>query len=156
MINEVLWLVVLTLAPFLELRASIPFGIFGTELYWVSVFLICAVTNIVLAPVLFIFYKYLIHLFLKINLIKRCYNKVVVRTQKKIQPYVEKYGTLGLAVFIGIPLPGSGVYSGVLGGELLGFEFKQIMVASVIGVLIAASLVTLLSLTGYGFLVFLR
>ena len=61
----------------------------------------------------------------------------IKKTQDKVYKYVEKYGVLGLAVFIGIPLPGSGVYSGALGAYLLGFRFRDFMRGAVIGVLIA-------------------
>jgi len=53
---------------------------------------------------------------------------------------------MGVAIFIGIPLPGSGVYTGALGSYLLGVQKKKFMVANAIGVLIAAVAVTGLSL----------
>jgi len=67
---------------------------------------------------------------------------------EKIHKYVDKYGLLGVSIFIGIPLPGSGVYSGALGAYLLGINFKKFLIASIIGVLIAGILVTIISLTG--------
>ena len=71
---------------------------------------------------------------------------VLEKTRHKIHPYVERYGELGVAVFIGIPLPGSGVYTGALGAYLLGVDRKKFSVANVIGVLIAATAVTLICL----------
>lgn len=59
---------------------------------------------------------------------------------------VEKYGELGVAVFIGIPLPGSGVYTGAFGAYLLGLDKRKFGVANVIGVLIAGVAVTVLCL----------
>ena len=53
---------------------------------------------------------------------------------------------LGVAVFIGIPLPGSGVYTGAFGAYLLGLDRRKFAVANVIGVLIAATAVTALCL----------
>ncbi len=147
---EINTLIVLTLLPFLELRASIPYGIFNTSLSRPSVFLICIVTNILLAPLLWIFVNYMMHLFLDFDFIRKPYDKIVLKTQKKVHPYVEKYGTIGLALFIGIPLPGSGVYSGALGAYLLGFKFKDYIIASVIGVLIAGTAVLFASIFGNG------
>ena len=123
--SEILELIILTFLPFLELRASIPYGVFQTSLSLLSIFLICTITNILLAPIIYFFLNNLIHVFLKIKIIDKCYQKTVIRAQKKVHPYVEKYGILGLAIFIGIPLPGSGVYSGALGAYLLGFKFKD-------------------------------
>ena len=146
--SEVLFLIGLTLLPFLELRASIPYGIFQTDLSLLSIFLICTLTNLLLAPLIYFFLDNLIHLFLRIKFIDKYYQKIILRTQKRIHPYVEKYGLLGLAIFIGIPLPGSGVYTGALGAYLLGFKFKDFFKAAFIGVLIAAFLVTLIATTG--------
>ena len=71
---------------------------------------------------------------------------ILEKTQHKIHPYVEKYGELGVAVFIGIPLPMSGVYTGAFGAYLLGVDKKKFAIANVIGVLIAAVAVTTLCL----------
>ena len=79
---SVLILIGLTLLPFLELRASIPYGVFATDLPVAQVFLICVLANIALAPLLYLFVNYVMHLFLKIKFIDRIYQKIVTRTQK--------------------------------------------------------------------------
>ncbi len=71
---------------------------------------------------------------------------ILEKTQTKIHPYVEKYGEFGVAVFIGIPLPGSGVYTGAFGSYLLGLDKRKFAIANVIGVVIAAVAVTALCL----------
>ena len=53
-------------------------------------------------------------------------------------------------MFIGVPLPGSGVYSGALAAYLLGFRKRDFFLAAVIGVLIAGTIVLLVSLLGNG------
>ena len=106
MINELIWLIGLTLLPFLELRASIPYGIFKTDLHWMIVFLVCVLFNILLSFLVWFFVNYVMHLFLRIKFIEKIYHKIVERTQKKVHPYVEKYGVIGLALSIGVPLPG--------------------------------------------------
>jgi uncharacterized membrane protein len=153
--NEILMLIILTLLPFLELRASIPYGIFSTNLGWGWVFMICVLVNIILAPVVYYLFLELIQLFRKIKMIDYCYQKTVVRTQRRVHKYVEKYGVLGLAIFIGIPLPGSGVYSGALAADLLGFKFKDFFKAAIIGVVVAGIIVLLVSVLGNGALEFM-
>ena len=147
--NELLKLILLTLAPFLELRASIPYGILIAKLNWVLVFLVTVITNIVLAPIVYLFFDKFIHIFLRIKVVDRLYQKQVIRTQRKIHPLIEKYGVLGLALFIGVPLPGSGVYSGALGAYLLGFRKRDFLLAAIVGVLIAGIIVTLISTIGF-------
>lgn len=148
--NDILMLILLTLIPFLELRASIPYGILKTDLHWSLVFIVCVLFNIILAPIIYFFLDKIIHLFLKIKVIDKCWQWWVNRTQKRIKKYVDKYGELGVAIFIGIPLPGSGVYSGALGSYLIGLSFKKFIKAAIIGVLIAGIIVLIVSLTGVG------
>ena len=146
--NEILNLIWITLLPFLELRASIPYGVFKTELSLLTIFLVCVITNIVLAPIVYFILDNFVGLFTKIKFIDRIYQKIVIRTQRRVHKYVEKYGVLGLALFIGVPLPGSGVYSGALAAYLLGFRKRDFFMAAVIGVLIAGTIVLLVSTAG--------
>jgi uncharacterized membrane protein len=155
--HDVLELIFLTLMPFLELRASIPYGILVKQMNIVSVFIICVITNIILAPVVYIFVDKFIHVFFYFKPLEKLYHKYVDKTQKKIHKYVEKYGILGVAIFIGIPLPGSGVYSGALGSYVLGLGFRKFMLAAVLGVLIAAVIVTIVTFVGVnGLSVFIK
>jgi uncharacterized membrane protein len=155
--NSILLLILITLIPALELRASIPFGILSTNLHWTTVFIICVITNIILGPAVYVILDKFIHIFLKIRIFDRVYSKYIEKTQKKIHPAIEKYGILGLAIFIGIPLPGSGSYTGALAAYILGMKIKRFIIANIIGVIIAAAIITLLALTGAGiFHIFIR
>ena len=146
--DEILNIVWITFLPFLELRASIPYGILKANLNWALVFLVCVVTNIILGAVLYPLIDTIIRIFTRIGFIDNLYRRYVRRTQKRIDRYVKKYGYLGVAIFIGIPLPGSGVYSGALAAHLIGLDYKKFIIADIIGVLIAGIIVTIVSLTG--------
>ena len=143
-------IILLTFAPALELRASIPYGILVAKLPWEVVVPLAVVSNILLGPIFYLLLDKFLHLLLRIDVVRRFWNRMILKTQKKIHPLVEKYGVLGLSVFIGIPLPGSGVYSGAIGGFLLGFTKREFYIATVVGVLIAATAVTAVVLTGAG------
>jgi len=159
MLDKIFWLIVLTLIPALELRLSIPVGILqksfelpyglyfqGFGLPWPIVFLVCVGANMALGPMVYFALKHFVNFFLQFSWIASLYNRLVLRTQKKIKPYVEKYGALGVALFIAVPLPGSGSYTGALAAYLLGIGQKKFMVINAIGVFIAGVLVTLFSL----------
>ncbi|MFQ5474898.1 MAG: COG2426 family protein [Candidatus Nanoarchaeia archaeon] len=148
--NSVIQLIFITLLPFLELRASIPFGILKLGMPWYTVFIVCVITNMILGIIIFFLLDKFVHLVIKIKPIGKLYHKIVERTQKRIHKSVERWGELGVAIFIGIPLPGSGVYSGALGSYLLGLSYWKFIIANVIGVLIAGTAVTLISLFGGG------
>lgn len=157
MLVNIIILALVTLIPALELRASIPIGILPVTLpfanttinattSWPLVVLVCTITNIALGVLVFLVLG-------PVFTFVRCWGwfdrriwPLLERTRHRIHPYVEKYGELGVALFIGIPLPGSGVYTGAFGAYLLGLDRRKFMIANVIGVIIAASAVTALSL----------
>ncbi len=144
MIKAVFILVAVTLIPALELRASIPWGIFklNDDLSWIFVVLIAVVANIVLGWGVFLIMGPAFSFIRRWGWFDRKIWPILERTQHKIHPFVEKYGEFGVALFIGIPLPGSGVYTGAFGSYLLGLDKRKFAIANVIGVLIAAVAVT--------------
>ena len=150
MFREIIELIVITFIPALELRASIPYGILKLGMNWWTVFMICVVINIILGILVYFLLDKVVHLFLRWKWFAKIYKKVVERTQHRIHAAVEKWGELGVAIFIGIPLPGSGVYTGGLGSYLLGLSFKKFIVSCIIGCLIAGVAVTLIVLFGQG------
>ena len=95
MLMDILLLVAITLLPFLELRASIPYGLLSTNLSWTTVFIVCVVANAVLGPLVYLFIDKVLHLFFRIKKIEKLWHKTVEKTQKKIHKYVEKYGWIG-------------------------------------------------------------
>lgn len=147
-LNEISAIISITLVPALELRASIPLGI-GLGVPWLLVFFIAVITNVILGPIVFMLIGRFIHLFEKNRKFKKYYNKVIERTQRKINKYTDKYGEWAIAAFIAIPLPGSGSYSGALAAYLIGLDFKRFVISNLIGVTIAGILVTLASLGIY-------
>lgn len=159
LIEKITILILVTFIPALELRASIPLGILsgtvhlpfgltlqGFGLHWASVFFICVLTNIVLGPIVYIIIKKFIKHLIKYKAFNNPYQKLVVRTQRKIDKFTRKYGEWAVAAFIAIPLPGSGSYTGALAAYLIGLRFKKFIISNIIGSLIAGILVTFISL----------
>ena len=109
---------------------------------------VCILANVILGIIVYLLLDFLIKLLVKIKWIGKCYDKVVERTQHKIEKWVEKYGWIGVGLFIGVPLPGSGVYTGALAAYLIGLKFKKFLMAEILGVLIAAAIVTFVVLSG--------
>jgi len=147
-LNEILKIIAITFIPALELRASIPFGIFSTSYTWIEVFIISIVANIILGVFVFVILDYFVNIVTKVPFFDKIWDLYVKKTQKRIEKGVNKYGEWAVAVFIGIPLPGSGVYTGALASYLIGLKLKKFLIANVIGVLIAGILVTVACLTG--------
>lgn len=139
--NPILWMILITFVPGLELRASIPYGFFGNGgtpvASLLTVFLVCVLANIVLGWLVFVLMGPVFTLLRRWGWFDRKVWPVLDRTQHKLKPYVDKYGELGVAIFIGVPLPGSGVYSGAFGSYLLGLDRRKFAVANIVGVIIA-------------------
>lgn len=163
MFQNIIFLIFLTLIPLLELRYSIPAGIlagsielpFGFSLVglgmpWLPVFLICVTANFFLGILVFLMLKTFVKYMMQFEWFDAVYTRAVATPQRKIKKYVDKYGEFGVALFIAVPLPGSGVYSGSLGAYAIGLNFKKFIIADLIGVVIAGSLVTLITVTGKG------
>jgi uncharacterized membrane protein len=130
--------------PFLELRASIPFGLAaGIEpatVFWVSLLI-----NVAIIPVIFVGFKYLFDWLCSVRFIGKIFDSIRMKTDRKARKYLEKYGPIGLLLFVAIPLPGTGAYSGCLAMYLLDLPRNSSFVAVAAGVLIAGVLVFLAS-----------
>ena len=150
MVLNTLNLILITFIPALELRARIPIGILKYQMHFISVFFICVIANFILGIVFYLLLDQIVKLLCRVPFIDRLYQKKLVSAQKKIQKLVDKYGELGVAIFIGIPLPGSGVYTGALGSYAIGLKFKKFILADLIGVTIAGVLVTIATFVGGG------
>ena len=161
MIRTLLILFGITLLPAFELRASIPCGIltgsvtlpFGWEIQgmalpWNFVFGICVLSNILLGIMIYPLFDRFLHLLDRIPIIGRLHERWKVRAQTKLQRYIDRWGIAGLTLFVAIPLPGSGSYTGALGAVLLGINYRAYIIANSFGVTLAGIAVTLMTLSG--------
>lgn len=150
MILSLFLMVLITFLPGLELRASIPYGFFGDGGRPLAplalVFLVCVAANVLLGLLVFALMGPVVALFRRWSWFDRRVWPLFARTQDRLKPYVDRYGELGVALFIGVPLPGSGVYTGAFGSYLLGLDRRRYAVANLLGVLIAGAAVMTLCL----------
>lgn len=150
MLRAIFWLFCITLIPGLELRASIPVGFFREEftevLPWPAVSLFCFLANVLIGCAVFLLLHTLMTALRRFPLLDRWITAYQNRSQKKLEPSLRKYGFWGLALFIGIPLPMTGAYTGAAGAFALGMPKRQFFLANLAGVALADLLVTLLCL----------
>ncbi len=146
--NQIIFLILLTLIPAFELRASIPYGILSTDYNPFVIFFTAVIVNIALGYLIYLMLDLLIVNLRKWSWFDRLFTKIVERPRKKIKKIVDRWGELGIALFIGVPLPGSGVYTAALGAYVLGVSKKHFFIATMLGVLIAAVAVTAISYSG--------
>ena len=152
MLQMIGWLVLLTFVPGLELRASVPFAmLIQADAARAALGLplavgVCLLANVLVGVLTFWLMGPVVMLLRRWAWFERAVWPRFERTRHKLHPYVERYGELGLAVFIGVPLPGTGAYTGAFGAYLLGMDKRKFLVANVAGVLIACAAVVALCL----------
>jgi uncharacterized membrane protein len=146
-VNEIIQSVILSLLPISELRGGIPVAVAnGIPLGYA--YLLCVAFNILVIPLFYIFLNTLHKLFYKIGLYRKIFDRYVNRTMLKAQDKVGKYGYWGVMLFVAIPLPVTGAYTGTLAAWLLKLSMKRSFLYLALGVVIAGIIVSIATLTG--------
>ncbi len=141
---DFLSVLVVSAMPFSELRGGIPLGL-AMDLRPETVFLLALIGNILPVPVILLFLNELKNIFCKIGFFDRMYRKIEKRVLEK-KDIIDKYGYLGLTLFVAIPLPVTGAWTGSLLAFLLEMDFRKAFFHISLGVLIAGIIVMLASL----------
>jgi uncharacterized membrane protein len=137
-----LYLLFITFVPGIELRGSIPLGILQFKFNPLKVFFILTLVNVLIIPIVFIFWDFALFLARKIKFIDNYLRKLDKRSRRVI----EKYGFWGLTLFVAIPLPGTGAYTGAFIAEIFDMDKKKAFWAISLGVLVAGIVVTATSM----------
>ena len=138
---------VLSILPISELRGAIPYG-YLNNLSLSEVLIISVLFNCLVPVIGFFFLSTLHKLLLKIEVYRRVVGSLIERARVNVGAKVQKYGILGLVLFVGIPLPITGAWTGTLGAWVLGLDRKKSFLAITLGVLMSAAIVTAVLLTG--------
>ncbi|MDR1429890.1 MAG: small multi-drug export protein [Spirochaetaceae bacterium] len=147
------WTGLLSFLPVSELRGGIPFAM-AQGLPWYIAYPFAAGINILAAPACWLFLSTLHGFFLKLSekprfsWYRRLFDRLIERAREKLRPGVEKWGWLGVAVFVAIPLPLTGAWTGTLGAWILGLGRGKTLLAVTLGVLIAGAIVSSVLLLG--------
>ena len=127
--------------PISELRGGIPYAL-SHDIHPLVAYLLCVGVNALAFPIVFLFLEFLHPIFLKVKLYESLFEKFVVRTQKKIEKNIKKWGFWGLMIFVMIPLPVTGAYTGSFAAWLFNIKKKQAFLAVTLGVIIAGIIVS--------------
>ncbi|HLB69681.1 MAG TPA: small multi-drug export protein [Candidatus Methanoperedens sp.] len=138
------WLAVLLIAtlPVFELRASIPVAIFEYGFDPFTAFYISIIGNMIPVIPLLLYLEPVSNFLRRWKIWDKFFTWLFSRTYHKHNVRFEKYGSIGLAIFVGLPLPATGVWTGCAAAFVFGFKFKNAIMAIFAGVLIAGILVT--------------
>ena len=124
---------ILSLLPIIELRG----GLIAASLLKVSfikAFIVCYIGNILPVPFILWFIRRIINWMKNVKIFK----KIVIWIENKVEKkkgQIEKYGFWGIVLFVGIPLPGTGAWTGSLIAAMLNMNKKKSFIAAALGVL---------------------
>ncbi len=143
--TETLWhIIILAITPIVESRGSIPYGIAnGIDLPWTL--MLSFLGNMAPVPFLLLAMKSIEKWIMsrgEHSLIRRVFVRYIKNLRERASVTVKKYGFIGLAVFVAIPIPGTGAWTGSIVAYLFGIDFKRALLAILVGVLIAIFIIT--------------
>lgn len=149
-IKHALIMLFISAVPLIELRGAIPYGAAFDIPFWECA-LLSIIGNMIPVPFIILFIRKIFDFCRK----KGWFIKQIAWLENHVMKksgVVKKYETIGLAIFVGIPLPGTGAWSGALLAALLDIRMSYALPAILAGVVIAGLIVAGIS---YGFLGFL-
>ena len=139
-----------SMVPLIELRGAIPYGVmFGLPLW--QTFVIAIVGNMLPVPIIFFFARRVLEWGADKPVIGKFFTFFLEKGHKggaKLQAKAGRGLYWALLLFVGIPLPGTGAWTGTLAASLLDMDFKKSVLACVGGVLLAGVIMGVLSLLG--------
>lgn len=142
--GEFILTLLVSMIPVVELRGGIPFGVAAGLPVWAA-YLAAVIGNLLPVPFIVVYIRR-IFIFMRQHMPRL--NSVVDKMEQKAHlksASVLKYQYLGLAIFVAIPLPGTGAWTGALVAAFLDMRLKKAMPSIVGGVLSAGLIISILS-----------
>jgi uncharacterized membrane protein len=141
----------ISMVPLIELRGAIPIGI-GMGLETLPTIIVSVIGNMLPVPVIYFFARKFLLWGARQRFIGKICNFFVVKGERAGQKLVAKAGRGGLFIalmlFVGIPLPGTGAWTGALGASFLNMGIKSTVAAVSLGVILAGCIMSAVSAAG--------
>ena len=147
-IPKLLVVFIISASPLVELRGALPVAINLFYLPWLPSFLVSFLGNLLPVPFLLLFLNSMLTRLGRVKVCEGILSYVLARTTRR-GGFVEKYKRIGLILFVAIPFPGTGAWTGSLIAVLLGLKFRNSFLSILLGVFIAGVVVTALCLLGW-------
>ena len=147
-LSKELAVVVVASFPVIELRGAIPLAINTFGFPWYYALLLAIIGNILPVPFILLFFDVITKWLKKIAPLEKLLNWFLEHTRRRGK-IIERYERIGLVLFVAIPLPITGAWTGSLAAVLFGLKFSHAFLSILIGILIAGTIVTCLSLLGW-------
>ncbi len=152
MIIHYLIIFFISMVPLIELRGAIPYAV-GFGLPLVPSYIICILGNMLPVPIIFLFARKVLEGGGEKPVIGKFFTFCLEKGHKggvKLQEKAGKGLFVALLLFVGIPVPGTGAWTGTLAASLLDMDFKSSVIAVLLGVVLAGVIMGLLSAGLFG------
>jgi len=146
--SKELIVLIISALPVFELRGALPVAINLFHFPWYYALLLAIIGNLLPVPVILLFLNGISRGLSKVKFFDRFLQWLFEHTKRRGR-IIERYERIGLALFVAIPLPITGAWTGSLLAVIFGLKFKHAMLSIFVGVLIAGVIVTCLSLLGW-------
>ena len=159
MLQKYFRIFIVSMIPLIELRGAIPvataLGLMSPDNVssMIITYAVCILGNMVPVPFIYLFARRFLEWGQDKKIIGKMCTFFLVKGKKGGQKLQEKAGHglfVALFLFVGIPLPGTGAWTGTLAASLLDMDFKETLIAVVCGVLLAGIIMLLISLGVFG------
>ena len=137
-----------SMLPLTELRGSIPFFFFKYDLNIFFVYLVACIGNILLGVVVVYLFDYFVFVFSKVSFFKKIIDKWQGSVRKRSLKKFAIYGDLAIVLFVAIPLPMTGVFTGAVASRLFNVPKRKSIFLLAVGVFIAGIIVSALTVFG--------
>ncbi len=140
--GNLIYAVILSILPISELRGGIPLAYFTGSPIWLA-YIVCVAANFFVGPIVFLFLETFHRLLIRWSFYEKLFDKFIRRVRRQTAHLIQKYGFWGVTVFVAIPLPVTGAYTGSVAAWLFGLDRKKSLLAVLAGVCIAGLIVSL-------------
>ncbi|KXZ39052.1 Uncharacterized membrane protein [Alkalithermobacter thermoalcaliphilus JW-YL-7 = DSM 7308] len=142
-IRKEILLLMMSLMPVVELRGAIPYGI-SLGFNPIHVYITCLIGSILPSPIIILTFRHIIKWIKNNKYLYKIGHFIDIKLNKKGKN-IRKYKMLGLIVFVALPIPSTGVWSGSMIASILRFRIKDALISITLGNMIAGIIVLLLS-----------
>ena len=134
---------IVSMLPILELRGGIIAG-FAMGMEWLPTFIIAYIANLIPIPFILLFIRKIFAWMKQVRWLKKWIEKLENKTRKK-GARIQKGWLIGLIIFVGIPLPGTGAWTGAIISAILDLPKRKAIPAVFLGLIMSASIMGIIS-----------
>lgn len=152
LLKKYLWVFVISMVPLIELRGAIPVSQ-GLGLPILQSYIVAVIGNMLPVPIIYLFARKVLEWGADKPVIGKFFSWCLEKGKKGGQQLQEKAGRglfIALLIFVGIPLPGTGAWTGTLAASILDMDFKSSVLAVMLGVLLAGLIMGVASMGLFG------